>query len=198
MLERRRRLKTFVTNLPLAILSLLIAGGLWFYVVSGQVIEVNLDLPIKPVVPDGLIVVSYTPKVVTLYIKAKKRQIMILQKSHIEVKVDRGIKPGKKKIPLNENHVKFPIIAGNLEFRVMGRAEMTLDVDSLVQKKVKVVLSNGLRASPDSVLVIGPARYLKNLTSVLTDSVPVKGNYTTISLGGKLIKVIPSVVKVVP
>ena len=198
MLERRRRLKTFVTNLPLAILSLLIAGALWFYVVSGQVIEVNLDLPIKPVVPDGLIVVSYTPKIVTLYIKAKKRQIMILQKSHIEVKVDRGTKPGKKKIPLDENHVKFPIIAGNLEFRVMGRAEMTLDVDSLVQKKVKVVLSNGLRANPDSVLVIGPARYLKNLTSVLTDSVPVKGNYTTISLGGKLIKVIPSVVKVVP
>jgi len=198
MLERRRRLKTFVTNLPLAILSLLIAGALWFYVVSGQVIEVNLDLPIKPVVPDGLTVVSYTPEVVTLYIKAKKRQIMILQKSHIEVKVDRGIKPGKKKIPLDETHVKFPIIAGNLEFRVMGRAEMTLDVDSLVQKKVKVVLSNGLRANPDSVLVIGPARYLKNLTSVLTDSVPVKGNYTTISLGGKLIKVIPSVVKVVP
>ena len=166
MLERKRRLKFFVSNLPLAILSLLIAASLWFYVVSGGVVEATLDLPIKPVVPEGFTVLSYSPNVVTVYIKAKKRQIMLLQKSTISVEIGRDVKPGKFTVSLDEDHVKLPMIVGDVEFRVMGQEEMALDVDSLLKKKVKVVLSNGLMTSPDSVLVIGPARYIKNLTSI--------------------------------
>ncbi len=192
----KKNIGKFFSNLFFFLISLIFSFLLWFYVVTGNIEKKTLNMDIIPRVKDKLCVVSYTPTKITINVEAKKRQIILLSlsKSYIDINYD----VGKYNLLLDESNIKFPIYIGKVNFFVMGDNEMNVEIDSLIEKKVKVLMIQGLSSEPDSVRLIGPKKLIGNVTAVLPDSVPDVGKTTTITLGEKIIKVIPNTIRIIP
>uniref|UniRef100_A0A7C4UGN3 YbbR-like domain-containing protein n=1 Tax=candidate division WOR-3 bacterium TaxID=2052148 RepID=A0A7C4UGN3_UNCW3 len=190
----RKNIGKFFSNLALFINSLIIGFSLWFYVVTGSIEKKILNIHIVPKVGKKLCILSYSPESLMINVECKKRQIILL--SFVDAYINLNNDVGKYTITLDESNIKFPVFIGKINFFVMGNNEMNFEIDSLIEKKVKVVMIQGLGSEPDSVILLGPKRLIGNVSVVIPDSVPEKGKTTTITLGEKLIKVIPNTIKI--
>jgi len=190
----RKNIGKFFSNLALFINSLIIGFSLWFYVVTGSIEKKILNIHIVPKVGKKLCILSYSPESIMINVECKKRQIILL--SFVDAYINLNNDVGKYTITLDESNIKFPVFIGKINFFVMGNNEMNFEIDSLIEKKVKVVMIQGLGSEPDSVILLGPKRLIGNVSVVIPDSVPEKGKTTTITLGEKLIKVIPNTIKI--
>lgn len=195
-IKLRKNTLRFFSNLFLFIISLILSFFIWLYVSTGNVEKKILNLELIPSVNDNLCIVSYSPVNITINVEAKKRQIIVLafSKAYVDIRYD----VGRYSFTLDENNIKFPIYVGKINFFVMGNNELNIEIDSLIEKKVKVLMIQGVGSEPDSVKLIGPKRLIGNVSTVIPDSIPDIGKTTTITLGEKLIRVIPNTVKVTP
>lgn len=195
-IKLRKNAGRFFSNFLFFIISFIFTFFLWFYIVTGNVEKKIMNLKLIPRLKDKLCIISYSPDKITINVEGKKRQILLLSfsKSYIDINYNTG----KFTITLDESNIKFPLFIGKVSFFVMGNNELNIEIDSLIEKKVKVLMIQGLGSEPDSVKLIGPKKLIGNLNFVIPDSIPDVGKTTTITLGEKIIKVIPNTVKVTP
>ncbi len=191
----KRNIIRFFQNLLFFIISLIISLLIWFYVVSGSIEKSLIEVKIIPKVKKNLCILSYSPENITISAEAKKRQIILLSFSKAYIYINDDV--GKYTITLDASNIKFPVYVGKVNFYVMGRKELTLEIDSVLEKKAKVLMIQGLGSKPDSVKLIGPKKLIGDVNTVIPDSIPEVGKTTTITLGEKLIKVIPNTIKVI-
>jgi len=196
LIERKRaKKKNLLKNIIIFIFSLIIASALWFYAVTNLVIEKEIELPVRVIPPKHFCVLSYSPEKLTFLVRAKTRQFLFL----------RGVKPsilvknpqiGKVTVPLDYGHIKFPYLLGITNYSIRGRDNLECSIDSFVVRRVKVILTEGLEASPESVNVYGPKGLIGSLESIIPDSIPQNSNFTSITMGTRLIKVKPRIIRI--
>jgi len=196
LIERKRaRKKNLLKNIIIFIFSLIIASALWFYAVTNPVVEKEVELPVRVVPPRHFCVLSYSPEKLTFLVRAKKRQFLFLRGVELTILVDKP-QIGKVKIPLDYNHIKFPYLLGITDYSIRGRDNLECSIDSFVVRRIKVILTEGLEASPESVDVYGPKGLIGSLESIIPDSIPKSSNFTTITMGTGLIKVKPRIIRI--
>lgn len=175
----------FIDNLAIKIGALFIALFLWFHAVTEKEYEVRRQVPIQiTAIPKDLVLAKPVPNEALIRLKGKGKQLIAPYFSQIRVtvRVD-GAKKGTKQINLSPEHVNVPHGRGTVVAEILSVRRLDLEFDSLIKKRVPVqsritvepsqgfVQVGPFAFNPDSVLVQGPAQYVKPIEFVTTDSV---------------------------
>lgn len=179
-----------IDNLAIKIGALLIALFLWFHAITEKDYEVRRRVPIQiTAVPEQLVLTKPIPTEAVIRLKGKGKQLIVPYFSHIRLSVSAdGAKKGTKQITLSVEHVNIPRGRRGVPLaEIVSPRKLDLEFDSLLRKKVlvqsgiKIEPSEGfvqvgsIAFKPDSVLVQGPAQYVKSIDFVMTDSINYSG-----------------------
>jgi len=173
-------------NLPLRLLSLGIAAGLWIFVNAGQrsaFDELNIPVNYRHL-PAGLVIVNHPPDWVKVQINGTRTLLSLLNPERLTVRIDlSGIGPGQASYKINPT--MFVVPRGTTVSSV-SPSEVILDVDRVVQRDIPVHIDvegkpaagyevAGAAATPATVMAIGPSRYVNTLAQIPTEPLDVNG-----------------------
>jgi hypothetical protein len=183
---RTRAWRRAIKNLPLRLLSLAIAAGLWMFVNTGQrnaFDELNIPINYRRL-PAGLVMVNHPADFVKIQVNGPRTLLSLLDPERLAVRLDlAGIGPGQASYKINPT--MFVVPRGTTVTSV-SPAEVILDVDHVVQRDIPVHVEldgkpaagyevAGAEAKPSSVMAIGPSRYVNTLAQITTEPVDIKG-----------------------
>ena len=183
-----------IRNLAPLIISLSLGTAFWFYAKTDSVITTYMKFPIKVETSRNLIVTTISPDSLTLRVTGKLRLQQILQNTVPRIKASYN-HTGMFTIALEENSLRFPVWLRVKEFDIIEPDSIKIHLDSLIQKKIPVILIEGLHSSPGEVTIKGPRSIIENISYISPDSIP-KGNITTITIVDKLIEVKPHRIRI--
>ena len=173
--------------------AVLLGGGLWFYAVSGHSFHRELDIPLvvaDPANPTGgspIVLASPPPSTVRVVVKGVGMDLLRTSASELELRVTpRSREPGTLPVRLRADQVVV-----NSEYdigveRVVDPRELSLRVDRRAERSVPVrprvglgiadayTQVGGVRVSPDSVRMVGPASQVRSVEAIETDSLYVE------------------------
>jgi YbbR domain-containing protein len=178
-----------IDNLAIKIGALLIALFLWFHAVTEQEYEVRRQVPLEVTdVPGDLILAQPLPAEGNIRLRGKGKRLIVPYFSDIRLQVPAAeAEKGSLAVSLSHENVYIPHGSGAAMAEIVSPLKLTLEFDTLVQKRVPIqsritltplegfVQVGSITFLPDSVLVHGPSRYVDAITSVLTDSVSYSG-----------------------
>jgi YbbR domain-containing protein len=178
-----------IDNLAIKIGAILIALFLWFHAVTEQEYDVKREVPIQVIgTPGDLLLAEPIPNEASIRLRGKGKQLIIPYFSPIRVLVPAaGAEKGTMTVSLTGENVDVTHGNGATLTDIISPHRIDLTFDTLVRKKVPVrsritleplegyVQVGPITFSPDSILVLGPARFVNSITSVLTDSVSYSG-----------------------
>src|ERR1019366_9031991 len=131
---RRRALK----NLPLRLLSLAIATGLWILVNAGQrsaFDELNVPINYRRL-PAGLVIVNHPADFVKIQVNGPRTLLSLLDPERLTVRLDlAGIGPGQASYKINGTMFQVP---RQTTVTSVSPSEVILDVDRVVQRDIPV------------------------------------------------------------
>src|SRR5271166_2551721 len=183
-----------IKNLPLRILSLAIAAGLWIFVNAGQrsaFDEVNVPISYRHL-PAGLIIVNHPADWVKVQISGTRTLLSLLNPERLTVRLDlSGLGPGQASYKINPT--MFVVPRGTTVTSV-SPSEVILDVDRVVQRDIPVHVDldgapasgyqvTGAEAKPATVMAIGPSRYVNTLSQIPTEPLDIKGASADVERG---------------
>lgn len=169
--------------------AVLLGGGLWLYAISGHSFHRELDIPLvvaDPANPTGgfpIVLASPPPATVRVVVKGVGMDLLRTSASDLELRVapkSRG--PGTLPVRLSEDQVVVPseydigvervVEPRVLSLQVDRRAERSFPVRPMVDLRVADAYTRvgGVRVSPDSVRMVGPASQMRSVEAVETDS----------------------------
>jgi YbbR domain-containing protein len=174
-----------IDNLAIKIGALLIALFLWFHAITEQNYEVKRSVPIQVTgVPPDLSLAEPIPTEGDIRLKGKGKQLIVPYFSAIRLLVNAsGAEIGALPVTLSNDNVDIPHGSGAALAEIVSPLRLNLEFDTLVRKRVPIqsrITMRPLRGyvqvgpitfSPDSITVVGPARYVDEITSVMTDSI---------------------------
>ena len=169
--------------------AVLLGGGLWFYAVTENSFEREIDIPLvvsDPANPTGgspLVLASRPPATVRVVVFGDGKDLLGMSASDLVLRVEpRARVPGNRDIRLSPgqvvNHSEYDV---GVE-RVVEPQELTLAIDRRAERTVPVRPRIGLRladaytqvggvgVSPDSVRIRGPEGQVRAVEAVETDS----------------------------
>jgi YbbR domain-containing protein len=188
---RTRVWRRAIKNLPLRLLSLGIAAGLWIFVNAGQrsaFDEINVPINYRRL-PAGLVIVNHPADWAKLQINGTRTLLSLLNPERLTVRLDlTGLGPGQASYKINPS--MFVVPRGTTVTSV-SPSEVILDVDRVVQRDIPVHVDvdgkpasgyevSGAEAKPATVMAIGPSRYVNTLAQIATEPLDVSGANTDI------------------
>ena len=176
-------------NLGLKVGAVLLGGGLWFYAVTEHSFEREFDIPLvvtDPANPTGgspLVLASSPPATVRVLVFGDGKDLLGMSASDFVLRVEpRARVPGNRAIRLSPgqvvSHSEYEV---GIE-RVVEPQELILAIDRRAERTVPVrprvtlrladayTQVGGVRASPDSVRIVGPEAQVRSVEAILTDS----------------------------
>jgi YbbR domain-containing protein len=183
---RTRVWRRAIKNLPLRLLSLGIAAGLWFFVNAGlrsAFVEINVPITYRRL-PAGLVIVNHPADWAKVQINGTRTLLSLLNPERLTVRLDlTGLGPGQASYKINPS--MFVVPRGTTVTSV-SPSEVILDVDRVVQRDIPVHVDvdgkpasgyevSGAEAKPATVMAIGPSRYVNTLAQIATEPLDVSG-----------------------
>ncbi len=175
-------------NLGSKLLALFIAVLLWFHAVTEKNYSVTRPVPLRVKnIPANLQVISDLPGSLLVTMRARGKILIELKffKPYAEIDLRRA-REGKNRITISPSDIKIP---NDLDVKIESIEPMVLSVELArkIRKKVKVVplitgiIQNSYAVSQikviypldERVTLIGPAVWIRNVTHVFTDSIPL-------------------------
>jgi hypothetical protein len=169
-------------HLQVKLVLLALAGVCWFFVHTGQEMEIEFNLPLelRLDLPEGRVLISPPPSQVQALLRGRGRNLLLFALFGQGVcRVDAH--HGGESLVLSAKQVE---LAGAVDLAVVGLtpAQLTLDVDRVESRRLPVRLAGHLEAAeglvlvdqrlePERVKVTGPRRVLDTLVCVLTEEV---------------------------
>ncbi|MEW6570684.1 MAG: CdaR family protein [Nitrospirota bacterium] len=188
--------KSFLENLNLKIVAVLLSFVLWIFVTSRGQIETSLELPIEfKDVPAGVEVVNCNAKTISVNVKGQERLIHNLKSSDVKVRIDAGkTKSGENIYYITRRDIKLPhgLIVTNI-----SPSQVRIVTEETVTKKVKVVPAlvgeadkdyyvKSVIALPDTVEIEGIKSAIRKVKFVKTEPLDITGVNETFTQNVKL------------
>jgi len=191
--------------------AILLALLVWFHMATDKAYEISYQIPLTVEhLPPGLTLVEPPPAKVKIKIRAKGKNLIGLYFKKLRISANlEGAKQGNMEYKLSPKDVK--ISSGELQgsVEILSPQKLNLRVDRFLSKKVKVIsqveakpapgfLQIGeISLTPSHVVISGPSREMRRITSVTTERLELLEVKTPIS---QVIKLIPplSNVEVLP
>jgi YbbR domain-containing protein len=175
----------FLHNLPLKVLSVVLAVGLWYAVSREPVSEVVVSVPVQfRNVPDDLEIGSEHIPQVEIRVRGPARVVRDLKPSDVRAEIDlAGAQPVERTFDLNGQHIRalpelsvVRIVPSQLHLNLDRRE--TRDVE--VRARVMGSFAQGLQVArvvtvPAHITVSGPKRRVDSVEAALTDPVDASG-----------------------
>jgi len=180
--------RTFVHNIGLKLVSLLLAIGLWLVVARDPIAEVEMKVPIEfHNLPESLEIDSASFTEAQIRVRGPERVIHRLQVTDVRAEIDlASVRPGERTFDLTGRQVHVPqdlevvqIIPGQFHLSFDNRETRTVDV----RPRVTGNFASGMRvkqviADPPTVMITGPSRRVEGVEAAITDPVDVSGAMT--------------------
>ena len=178
--------RTFVQNVGLKLISLLLAIGLWMVVVvRDPVAEVEMKVPIEfHNVPESLEIDSASFTEAQVRVRGPGRLVHRLRSGDVRAEIDlSAVHPGSRTFDLSSRNVRVPqdlevvqIVPGQFQLSFDDRKTRTIEVHPRVTGK----FAEGMRvaqvvAEPSSIMISGPRRRIETVEAATTDPVDVSG-----------------------
>lgn len=172
-------------NLPLKLLSLAVAGVLWFSVAGQSTVERNIQVPLEyRNVPPGLEIVGDPPGAVDVRLRGSSGNLARVVQGDVVAALDlTAARPGTRLFNLQATEVRVPfgvsVVQVNpptvsLEFERSGAK--VVPVSPVVEgEPADGYVVAGITSSPSTVEVVGPLGRLENLREATTEPVMVEG-----------------------
>ncbi|MFI5102844.1 MAG: YbbR-like domain-containing protein [Terriglobales bacterium] len=180
--------RTFMQNIGLKVVSLLLAIGLWLVVARDPIAEVEMRVPIEfHNLPDNLEIDSASFTEAQIRVRGPERLIHRLQAADVRAEIDlASVQPGERTFDLTGRHVHVP---QDLEVVQIIPGQFHLSFDDRFTGVVKVRprvtgnFASGMRvaqviADPANVTITGPRRRVEAVEAATTDPVDVSGAMT--------------------
>ncbi len=175
----------FTRNIGKKVLALLLAVTLWFIANIEQNVQKTLTIDIiYDKLSPGLVIMNNPPQKLKISVRGTRGQLSTLSAKSLSYVLDlSNVTPGVSRFEIHPDQVKVP---RGIQIVGLTPAEIKLEVDRLVKKKVKV---NPVIGPPDSgfeivgepvvnpktVVVEGPNKILYSLKAIPTDTVSTSG-----------------------
>ena len=180
--------RTFVHNIGLKLVSLLLATGLWLVVAHDPPAEVEMRVPLEfRNLPDNLEIDSASFTEAQIRIRGPERVIHRLQSADVRAQIDlASVHPGERTFDLNSGQVHVPqdvvvvqMIPGQFRLSFDNREKRVVEV----RPRVTGNFASGMRmarviADPPTVEITGPQRRVDAVEAATTDPVDVSGAMT--------------------
>jgi diadenylate cyclase len=183
--------RTFLHNIGLKIVSLLLAFGLWLVVARDPIAEIEVKVPIEfHNLPDNLEIDSANFTEAQIRVRGPERVIHRLQPSDVRAEVNLArVRTGERTFDLTGKEIVVPqdlevvqIIPGQFHLSFDNRATRVVEI----RPRVTGNFANGLRvgqviADPKSVTITGPLHRVEAVEAAVTDPVDASGVMTRAS-----------------
>lgn len=180
--------RTFVHNIGLKVVSLLLAIGLWLVVARDPIAEVEMKVPIEfRNLPDNLEIDSASFTEAQIRVRGPERVIHRLQVTDVRAEIDlANVRPGERTFDLNGGRVHVPqdvevvqIYPGQFHLSFDNRKTRVVEV----RPRVTGNFASGMRvaqviADPPTIMITGPRRRVDAVEAAVTDPVDVTGAMT--------------------
>ncbi len=174
-----------LANLPLKVLSLVLAGVLWLAVSGQSTVERNIRVPLEMEnVPPGMEIVGDTPISVDVRLRGSSGNLGRVAQGDIVASLDlTNARPGTRIFNLQASEVRVPF---GVQVVQVTPPAVSLDLEYSGQKVVPVspvvegdpapgFVVGRITTSPATVAVVGPLGRLENLREATTEPVRVDG-----------------------
>ncbi len=182
----------FLRNRGKKIIAVAFAVALWFAANIEQDVEKNASTELSYVnLPAGLIMVNDPPQALNLRIRGPRTQLASLPTKDMAIALDLShTLPGISKFEIRTDQIKPP---RGIQVIGISPAEVTIEIDKITEKEVKVKPIVGLPESgyeivgepkviPSVVKIRGPKRTLSQIESVSTDLLSTTGVKSSFTL----------------
>ena len=183
--------RTFVHNIGLKIISLLLAIGLWLAVAHDPPAEVEMKVPLEfRNLPDNLEIDSANFTEAQIRVRGPERVIHRLQAADVRAEIDlASVHPGERTFDLTGGQVHVPqevevvqVIPGQFHLSFDNRETRVVEV----RPRVTGNFASGMRvkqviADPPTVMITGPRRRVDAVEDAITDPVDISGAMTRAS-----------------
>ena len=177
--------RVFLHNLPLKIMSLVLATGLWYAVSREPVSEVEVSVPVEFLnVPESLELGSEHIPRAEIRVRGPARVVRDLKSADVRAEIDlAGAQPGERTFDLSTRHIRT---LRELSVVQIVPSQLHLDLDLRETRELEVrarvmgSFAQGLQVArattePSRVTVTGPKRHVDSLEDALTDPVDASG-----------------------
>jgi hypothetical protein len=183
-------------NIITFLASLIIGFVLWYFAKTNEVVLIEKKLKVQVRTAKTLIVKNVSSDSIEVEIRAKKRQLNILNLKSFSPVINLPYDiPGVFKIKLQESSLSFPALLGIEDYEIKSPDSLQIELDSLIRTKVSITSVRGMTFEPDKVTIVGPKSIVSNIEYLSPDSIP-KGPFTTITIENPLIEVFPRKIRV--
>ncbi|MCI0548729.1 MAG: hypothetical protein L0027_15775 [Candidatus Rokubacteria bacterium] len=182
-------MRVLLQNWELKLLALILALGLWLFVMSSDRADVVVSVPVElHQVPPGLVVVGERPESVDVQLQGFRASLGNLRADQVRARVSlAGVREGDVALRLLPEHVVAP--RGITVLRISpSRVEVTLEASRSAQVRVEPAFRGvppghrlGLvRVTPSEVTIEGPASLVARVRQVATEPVDIAGATGTV------------------
>jgi YbbR domain-containing protein len=181
------RLRQMLTrNLPLKLLSLLIASSLWFFVNFGERdTEESLKVPLElRNIPAHLMITSPRVDFIDVRVSGPRALLGRIDRNRVSIGLDlSGVRPGPAVFRVDPAALNLP---RGVQMLRINPSQITLETEAVSHKPVPVRLRIGgklpadlqvadTKVSPETVQITGPASDVRDIAAVNTEPLDVDG-----------------------
>lgn len=160
---------------------------LWVHVATNKTYEYQLNLPLKVVsIPKGLVLVSETPSIVAIKVRATGKQLLLLSNSDPVIAISAvDCKQGTTEKIIGASELAGALGRSFENAEVLFPRSLTLKLEKKVEKKLTIrsairaeagpgfALVSAPRIEPDTITATGPASVMHQLKYLETISLPL-------------------------
>lgn len=177
-------------NSAMKIVSVLLAIILWFYVASGQRVEIRLKTKIQlENLGDSLAVASWNTDTAEILFYGKSRDFLlmkILGREPVYIINLSTLQVGKHSFTMNKDSVKLEYLKKITPITVLQPKTFEIEIDSISKKEVIIspvitgppadgfTLSGDILVHPERIVIFGAKSILQKISSVETDEISIR------------------------
>jgi YbbR domain-containing protein len=199
-------------NLWLKVASVLLAVGMWMFVISRGQANMSVEVPVKfENLPQGLMITEASAREVRLEVRGHEKILSGVHTGDIKVTVDlTGVKEGVHKRAIEKHNVSLP---SPLRVMAISPHSLVVNIEPVIEKRLRVrpvvtgspwkgFAVQGVEVAPKEIKVVGTRAALRSLREVLTKPVDVSAASETVTedvkidLAGRNIRPAPESVRV--
>lgn len=185
MPNRRPDLTLPFRHWPLKLLALCIGVVLWYSIVAEDQVDIVLTVPLElRNLPADMIIANQYRKELDVSVRGPKRLVQELQQQNLSRPVNLAdTRPGVVRLQNTPDSLSFP---RGITVQSVQPANIVLLVDRLISKNIPLVAKTagdpargfsleGIRLSPEHILVHGPSTFISKVQSINTATIDVDG-----------------------
>ena len=176
-------------NIHIIIISLFFSFLLWGSISLSKDYYITVDIPVNVInFPQGYSSGTKLPDKISAKIRGKGWKLIAVNLgAESEYIISAGNDTGRKYINLYNSLSENQWLASDMEVLDLSPDTLSLYIEKVREKKVKIEpdlnlgfkpgygLATDIKIYPDSINVVGPASYLKNLNSIPTERIEISG-----------------------